>query len=75
MSPVLSWLYSEIGADPDRDFTAGRVILDGEQKPRLEYTLDPYDAKSLVRGAIASAEIHLVNGAKRIHTNQTDVED
>lgn len=58
-----------------RDRGSGRVILDGEQKPRLEYTLDPYDAKSLVRGAIASAEIHLVNGAKRIHTNQTDVED
>ncbi|GAA5984170.1 hypothetical protein JCM10908_006079 [Rhodotorula pacifica] len=58
-----------------RDRGSGRVILDGEQKPRLDYTLDPYDAKSLVRGAIASAEIHLVNGAKRIHTNQTDVED
>lgn len=75
MSPVLFSLFPEIGTDPAKNLTAGRVILDGEQKPRLEYTLDPYDAKSLVRGAIASAEIHLVNGAKRIHTNQTDVED
>ncbi|GJN90713.1 hypothetical protein Rhopal_003727-T1 [Rhodotorula paludigena] len=58
-----------------RDRGSGRVFLDSENKPRLDYTPNAYDCVSLVRGTIASAEIHLVNGAKRISTTQVDVED
>ncbi|BGP48449.1 hypothetical protein JCM10450v2_004325 [Rhodotorula kratochvilovae] len=58
-----------------RDRGSGRVFLDSERKPRMEYFLDPYDGLSLVRGTIAAAEIHLVNGARRITTTQVDVPD
>jgi hypothetical protein len=54
---------------------AGRVILDRENKPRMEYTIDTYDANSLTLGTVASAEIHLIAGARRIATTQVDVED
>ncbi|BGP24828.1 hypothetical protein JCM10295v2_003748 [Rhodotorula toruloides] len=58
-----------------RDRGSGRVFLDSEGKPRMDYTVNSYDGNSLVRGTIAAAEIHLVNGAKRITTAQVDVED
>ncbi|BGP32264.1 hypothetical protein JCM10296v2_004045 [Rhodotorula toruloides] len=58
-----------------RDRGSGRVFLDSEGKPRMDYTVNSYDGNSLVRGTIAAAEIHLVNGAKRISTAQVDVED
>ncbi|GAA5895388.1 hypothetical protein JCM8208_005995 [Rhodotorula glutinis] len=58
-----------------RDRGSGRIFLDSEQKPRMDYTIDPYDGNSLTRGAIAAAEIHLVNGARRITTTQVDVPD
>lgn len=54
---------------------AGRIFLDSEGKPRMDYTIDPYDGLSLTRGTIAAAEIHLVNGARRITTTQVDVPD
>jgi choline dehydrogenase-like flavoprotein len=41
----------------------------------MDYTVNSYDANSLVRGTIAAAEIHLVNGAKRITTAIVDVDD
>ncbi|GAA5874602.1 hypothetical protein JCM16303_002918 [Sporobolomyces ruberrimus] len=58
-----------------RDRGSGRVILDRENKPRMEYTIDTYDANSLTLGTVASAEIHLIAGARRIATTQVDVED
>ncbi|GAA5959307.1 hypothetical protein JCM21900_003924 [Sporobolomyces salmonicolor] len=58
-----------------RDRGCGRVVLDKEDKPRMEYTLDPYDGISLTRGTVAGAEIHLVAGANRIVTTQVDVDD
>jgi len=58
-----------------RDRGSGRVVLDRENKPRMEYTIDTYDANSLTLGTVASAEIHLIAGAKRISTTQVDVED
>ncbi|GAA5941213.1 hypothetical protein JCM3775_006650 [Rhodotorula graminis] len=58
-----------------RDRGSGRIFLDSEQKPRMDYTIDPYDGNSLTRGTIAAAEIHLVNGARRITTTQVDVPD
>lgn len=77
----VSALFRFIGGSPNAKLTnictvaAGRVFLDSENKPRLDYTPNAYDCVSLVRGTIASAEIHLVNGAKRISTTQVDVED
>ncbi|GAA5925837.1 uncharacterized protein JCM15063_005137 [Sporobolomyces koalae] len=56
-----------------RDRGSGRIILDRENKPRMEYTVDSYDAHSLTLGTIASAEIHLIAGATRISTSQVDV--
>jgi long-chain-alcohol oxidase len=41
----------------------------------MEYSLDPYDGLSLLRGIIGACEIHLVAGAKRIVTTQMGVED
>lgn len=41
----------------------------------MEYTIDTYDANSLTLGSVASAEIHLIAGARRISTTQVDVED
>ncbi|GAA5893640.1 uncharacterized protein JCM6883_003589 [Sporobolomyces salmoneus] len=58
-----------------RDRGSGRVILDREGKPRMEYTIDTYDANSLTLGTVASAEIHLIAGARRIATTQVDTED
>lgn len=58
-----------------RDRGSGAVVLDKNGKPRMEYTLDKYDAVSLLRGVLASCEIHLVAGANRISTTQVDVED
>lgn len=58
-----------------RDRGSGRVILDKENKPRMEYTIDSYDANSLALGVVASAEIHLIAGARRIATTQVDVAD
>lgn len=58
-----------------RSPAAGRIFLDSEQKPRMDYTIDPYDGQSLTRGTVAAAEIHLINGARRITTTQVDVPD
>jgi len=58
-----------------RDRGSGRIVLDRENKPRMEYTIDSYDANSLTLGTVASAEIHLIAGAARIATTQVDVED
>lgn len=41
----------------------------------MDYSIDPYDARSLLRGIIASCEIHLIAGATRITTPQIAVED
>lgn len=41
----------------------------------MEYTIDSYDANSLALGVVASAEIHLIAGARRIATTQVDVAD
>lgn len=41
----------------------------------MEYTVDAYDSISLIRGLVASCEIHLVAGANRISTTQVGVED
>ncbi|GAA6059993.1 hypothetical protein JCM10212_001151 [Sporobolomyces blumeae] len=58
-----------------RDRGSGRIVLDKENKPRMDYTISTYDANSLTLGTIACAEIQLVAGARRIVTTQVDVED
>lgn len=55
-------------------FSGGRIVLDSNGHPRMDYGLDSYDGTSLLRGIVACAEIHLVAGAKRIVTTQTGVE-
>lgn len=58
-----------------RDRGSGSIFLDENGAPRMDYALDPYDSASLVRGVIASSELHLVSGANRISTTQVGVED
>ncbi|ORY89290.1 long chain fatty alcohol oxidase [Leucosporidium creatinivorum] len=58
-----------------RDRGSGSVFLDENGTPRMDYSLDPYDGASLLRGIIASSELHLVSGANRISTTQIGVED
>ncbi|KAM0750383.1 long chain fatty alcohol oxidase [Meredithblackwellia eburnea MCA 4105] len=58
-----------------RDRGSGQVILDANGRPRLEYSLDPYDGISMLKGVIAGCEIHFAAGAKRISTSQATVED
>lgn len=41
----------------------------------MDYSLNPYDGQSLLRGIVAAAEIHLISGANRITSPQIAVED
>jgi choline dehydrogenase-like flavoprotein len=50
-----------------RDRHSGRVVWDRAGRPRLQYTLHPYDRKHLIEGVAAAARIHLAAGASRIY--------
>lgn len=58
-----------------RDRGSGYIFLDRNQSPRIEYTPSSYDCESVLRGVIASAEIHLAAGAKRIALTITGIDD
>ncbi|MDX1601280.1 MAG: GMC family oxidoreductase, partial [Anaerolineales bacterium] len=47
-----------------RDRGSGRVELDGEGQPQLQYHLDPYDAENLMRGTLQALRLHRAAGAR-----------
>jgi choline dehydrogenase-like flavoprotein len=51
-----------------RDVAEGRVRIDGQGEPVLEYRLTPRDRTNLVRGLQEAARIHLAAGARRLAT-------
>ncbi|HRE48272.1 MAG TPA: GMC family oxidoreductase N-terminal domain-containing protein [Aggregatilineales bacterium] len=51
-----------------RDRDGGRVRLDREGKPRIEYRISAYDRAHLLRGLVASLAIHAEAGARYIRT-------
>lgn len=61
--------------DADVCFVGGRIVLDAERKPRIEYDVSAYDSLSILQGVIKASEILLTAGATRIVTTQTQVED
>lgn len=62
---------SLIGITRDRD--SGRVTIDGEGEPRIDYSLSKYDADSVLSSVVAGAEIMLAAGAKVIMTGQPNL--
>lgn len=57
-----------------RDRDGGRVIIDANGDPRVEYTLSKYDMQSVLNGIIAGAEVMLAAGAKAIMTGQPNLQ-
>ncbi|MDX1601046.1 MAG: FAD-dependent oxidoreductase [Anaerolineales bacterium] len=47
-----------------RDRGSGRVELDGEGQPQLQYDLDPYDAENLMQGTLQALRLHRAAGAR-----------
>lgn len=58
-----------------RDKHSGRIVLDAEKQPRIEYDVSSYDALSILQGIIKGCEILLVAGANRIVTAQVGIPD
>lgn len=60
-----------IALTQDRD--GGRVVIDGNGDPRVEYTLSKFDMETVLAGIISGAEIMLAAGAKAIMTGQPNL--
>jgi choline dehydrogenase-like flavoprotein len=56
-----------------RDRDSGRIVLDDQGKARVEYTISPFDQRSLIQGILRGADAHLMAGAEAISTVQTGV--
>lgn len=57
-----------------RDRDGGRVIIDENGAPRVEYSLSSYDAASILEGTISACEILLVQGAREITVTHPGVD-
>ncbi|KAJ5450806.1 uncharacterized protein N7458_007255 [Penicillium daleae] len=56
----------------DRD--GGRVFPDPvDGRPRIDYTVSPFDRRHIVEGIIAAAKIAYISGAKEFHTTYRDI--
>ncbi|KAJ5666589.1 hypothetical protein N7462_010998 [Penicillium macrosclerotiorum] len=56
----------------DRD--SGRVFPDPvDGRPRIDYTVSPFDRRHIVEGLIAAAKIAYISGAKEFHTTYRDI--
>jgi choline dehydrogenase-like flavoprotein len=56
-----------------RDYYGGRVRVDAQGNPVLDYQLHPYDARHLMRGTLEALRIHIAAGAREVsspHNNQ-----
>lgn len=52
----------------------GRVYPDPKDgRPRVDYTVSPFDRRHILEGLIASAKIAYVSGAKEFHTSYQDM--
>ncbi len=51
-----------------RDRSAGRVTIDREGNPVVDYTMIPEDRKMMERGIVESARIHIAAGARSVWT-------
>jgi choline dehydrogenase-like flavoprotein len=56
----------------DRNST-GKVFIDKEGHPRVDFSLSPYDAESILQGVEAGINIMIAAGAQEIITLQTGV--
>ena len=51
-----------------RDKVGGKVTLDKQGEPLVDYTLGDYERRMLIKGAVEVARIHLAAGAKQVGT-------
>ena len=59
-----------------RDRSAGRVMIDGQGNPVLDYRMNREDRDMMVRGIVESARIHAAAGAKTVfslHNEPCDI--
>ena len=70
---MLKYPYSYTMVIICRDRDGGRVFVDEEGKNRFDYSISKFDQRSLVRGVLAGADIHMMGGAEEIATAQVGV--
>ena len=58
-----------------RDRDSGRIVIDSDGQMRVQYTISPFDQRTLLQGMLRGAESHLMAGAEVISTAQAGVPD
>ncbi|RIA89553.1 GMC oxidoreductase-domain-containing protein, partial [Glomus cerebriforme] len=58
-----------------RDRDGGKISLDANGKPKLEYKISQHDSKSIIAGLVTAIKILAAAGASKIGTCQAGVED
>lgn len=56
-----------------RDRDSGKVFLDKDGNPRMDYSISSHDQKSMLHGILRACDIHMMAGASEIYTSQGTV--
>lgn len=58
-----------------RDRDGGKIFIDSDGQPKLDYKLSQHDSRSMISGLLAAIKILIAAGASKIGTCQAGVED